>query len=192
MPARDLKKCSWPALRFRRPARYIDTPLALIGPPHFFTSLGTNRPRVIRRAAPGRDRGDAGLAQLGLHGGILKRLFQGFVERFTTAAGAPFGRNSPNQVPASKFCRPASLSAGTPGSNSSGRRENVAIVLTLFSSCCRRGRGRTPVIEPSGNHVLEQLGGLAVGNVRDLNSDRRIEQHAGKIVRRTPRRASRS
>ena len=101
--------------------RYIDTPLALIGPSHFFTSLATNLARYSGERRSGATGGDAGLAQLGLHGRILKRLSERVVERFHDRGRRALREEEPKPGAGLEIrAGPHSLAVGTPGSNSSG------------------------------------------------------------------------
>ena len=46
----------------------------------------------------------------------------------------------------------------------------------------RRWRARALVIDPAGQQVLHRLAAAAIGNVRDVDADRRIEQHASQMI----------
>src|SRR5262249_243771 len=46
------------------------------------------------------------------------------------------------------------------------------------------GRGREPVVERAADQVLHRLRAAAVGNVGEVDPDRRIKQHAGEMARR--------
>src|SRR6266852_6535217 len=105
------------------------------------------------------------------------------------AVFVPLGRNRAYQVPASKSVSPLLVrgSQMRQGRGTVFRQDRDRLYKIAFDLLDRKRAGGAHVVDPAGDQVLspETRRSGAIGDVRDVDPDRRIEQHAGQVGRRT-------
>jgi len=101
----------------------------------------------------------------------------------TMAAGVPFGRKMPFQAAASKSGSPCSLSEASPGMTAvrSGRAPRSPWPAALDLRLGDVGE-RALVVDAAGDQILHRRPAAAIGNMRDVDADRGVEQRAGQMT----------
>ena len=104
----------------------------------------------------------------------------------TTSAGAPFGRKNAFQVTTSKSVSPCSCAVGKSGRTGERMRDNVAsrLDLTCLDDLDRASDVGAVIIDLTTNHIIQGWPAAAIGHMRDVDPDRRVNLCTAQMCRR--------
>ena len=162
------------------------SPAALIGPAHFSISLATNFCRYSGVRRSGATISAPFFFSWSMTAGVIMAAIAASLSRCTIAAGVPFGKKNASQFSATKSFRPCSCAVGIAG-NAADRSLVVMVIAFAFLRFDVLDRGRrieAVIVDPAGDHVLERQRAAAIGDMRDVDAHRDVEQRAGEVRRR--------